>query len=341
MAAQEISANNRLRILCITGSSRSGSTILGAALGQIAGFFCAGEMQRIWDKDWLVDEHCSCGEPILSCPYWSPIFAEIIGDYDPQLARQLRRARNSVVRLYGLPRLLSARSLDQLPVAVQNYVSLTERLYQTIARQTGCRVIVDTSKYPTYSYLLRLAPSLDVRVVHLVRDARAVAYSWQRVKSYPTAKGIRHMERHTAPRSAVAWNILNGLADFLWERSAGRFCLIRYEDFVAHPRRAFEAILNHADEPNAAPPLINEDTLDIRSHHIIAGNANRFQTGRIRLSLDSEWRHKLRRLDALLVTALTFPLLRKYGYAAPQVAPGLLIGQAVSGRAAPSAPPRA
>ena len=321
MAAEAISTGNRIRILCITGSSRSGSTILGASLGQIEGFFCAGEMQRIWDRDWLVDEHCSCGAPILRCPHWAGIFGEVIGRYSADAARRIRRARNSVVRLHGLPRLLSARSLDQLPSAVRDYVSLTERLYQTIARQTGCRVIVDTSKYPTYSYLLRLVPSLDVRVVHLVRDARAVAYSWQRVKSYPTAKGIRHMERHTAPRSAAAWNVLNGLADFLWERDADRFCLIRYEDFVAHPRRTFEAILNHADEPSAAPPLINEDTLDICSHHIIAGNANRFQTGRVRLSLDSEWRRRLRRLDALLVTALTFPLLRKYGYLQPVEAP--------------------
>lgn len=341
MAAEAISTGNRIRILCITGSSRSGSTILGATLGQIEGFFCAGEMQRIWDRDWLVDEHCSCGEPILACPRWSPIFAEIIGKYDRELARQVRRARNSVVRLYGLPRLLGAQSLDQLPNPVRDYVSLTERLYQTIARQTGCRVIVDTSKYPTYSYLLRLAPSLDVRVVHLVRDARAVAYSWQRVKSYPTAKGIRYMERHTAPRSAAAWNILNGLADLLWERDSARFRLIRYEDFVVQPRRVLQAILDHADESDAAPPLVGEDALDIRSHHIIAGNANRFQTGRVRLSLDNEWRHRLRRLDALLVTALTFPLLRKYGYPVLQFAPALFPGRTVSGSAPSSAPPGA
>lgn len=309
--------DSRVRVLFITGSSRSGSTILGTALGQIEGFFCAGEMQRIWDKDWLVDEHCSCGEPILHCPHWSDIFANVLGQYNADAARHIRRARNSVVRLPGLPWLLGAQSLHQLPDAVCKYVSLTERLYHTIQQHTGCKVIVDTSKYPTYSYLLRLAPSLDVRVIHLVRDARAVAYSWQRVKSYPTAKGIRYMERHTAPRSAAAWNVLNGLADLLWERDAARFRLIRYEDFVAEPRHVFQIILDHVGESDAAPPLVGEDTLDIRSHHIIAGNANRFQTGRVKLSLDNEWRHKSRPFDAGVVTALTFPLLHKYGYLRP------------------------
>lgn len=306
----------RLKVLCITGSSRSGSTILGAALGQIDGFFCAGEMQRIWDKDWLVNEHCSCGDPILSCSHWAGVFREVIGDYDAHLARRIRRARNSVVRLYGLPRLLAAQSLSELPAAVQDYVSLTERLYHVIQRHTGCNVIVDTSKYPTYSYLLRLAPSLDMRVVHLVRDARAVAYSWQRVKSYPTAKGMRYMERHTAPRSAAAWNVLNGLADLLWERNTAHYRLIRYEDFVAHPRHTFQAMLDLAGEPQAVPPLVGDDVLDIRSHHIIAGNANRFQTGRVRLRMDAEWQNQLGRLDAAIVTVLTFPLLRKYGYPA-------------------------
>ncbi len=315
--------SNRIRVLCITGSSRSGSTILGTALGQIDGIFCAGELQRIWDKDWLLDEHCSCGRPILDCPHWSGIFATTIGHYDAETAQRIRRARNSVVRLHGLPRLLSAKSLDHLPGAVRDYVALTERLYHSIQQHTGCNVIVDTSKYPTYSYLLRLAPSLDVRVVHLVRDARAVVYSWQRIKSYPTAKGTRYMERHTAPRSAAAWAILNSLADFLWERDATHFCLIRYEDFIAQPRRTFQTILTHVGEPDAVPPLIGDEVLHIRSHHIIAGNANRFQTGRVKLSLDSEWRRKLGRLDALVATAMTFPLLRKYGYLQSAKAPAV------------------
>jgi len=97
---------------------------------------------------------------------------------------------------------------------VRNYLD-TERLYRAIQEHAGCRLIVDTSKYPTYSYLLRLLPALDIRAVHLVRDARATAYSWQRVKTYPTAKGTRYMERHTALRSAAAWLILNSLADLL------------------------------------------------------------------------------------------------------------------------------
>jgi len=90
--------------------------------------------------------------------------------------------------------------------------------------------------------------------------------------------------------------------------------LIRCEDFVNQPRRTFRRILDHAGEPEAALPFIGEDAIDIRHHHIIAGNANRFRTGLVKLMLDDEWRHKLNLLDAVVVTLVTFPLLRKYGY---------------------------
>jgi len=310
-----------IRILFITGNSRSGSTILGAALNQIDGVFCAGEMQRIWDRNWLTDEYCSCGSPILSCPFWSAVFSQVIGSYNPKTARKLQRARDSLVKLHGLPRLLTSRTLNSLSTPVRDYLSLTERLYRAIQEHTNSQLIVDTSKYPTYSYLLRLLPSLDVRVVHLVRDARATAYSWQRVKAYPTAQGIRYMERHTALRSAIAWLILNTLADLLWERDSKRYLLVRYEDFIAQPGRTLRAILNHAGESQASVPLIDEHTINIQHHHIIAGNANRFRTGLVKLTLDNEWRHKLNPIDAGIVTLTTLPLLRKYGYWSPDSAP--------------------
>jgi hypothetical protein len=36
-----------------------------------------------------------------------------------------------------------------LPANVRNYLDVTERLYRAIQEHAGCRLIVDTSKYPT------------------------------------------------------------------------------------------------------------------------------------------------------------------------------------------------
>src|SRR3712207_200886 len=73
-----------------------------------------------------------------------------------------------------------------------------ERLYRAIQKVSGAAVIVDSSKRSTYAVLLSLLPFADLRVVHLVRDSRAVAYSWGRIKESPAVVGGRLMPR-TSP----------------------------------------------------------------------------------------------------------------------------------------------
>ena len=62
-------------------------------------------------------------------------------------------------------------------------------LYSSIMARTGCSVIVDSSKFASYGHLLASNPAFDVRVIHLVRDSRAVAHSWQRRKRRTQATG--------------------------------------------------------------------------------------------------------------------------------------------------------
>ena len=54
---------NRIKILNITGWGRSGSTILGSILGEIEGFFYAGEIRNIWNRVLLENRLCGCGVP--------------------------------------------------------------------------------------------------------------------------------------------------------------------------------------------------------------------------------------------------------------------------------------
>ena len=46
----------------------------------------------------------------------------------------------------------------------------------------------------------------------------------------------------------------------------------------------------------------------------MSGNPARFRTGSIELQPDEEWRVKMGGADKNVVTALTAPLLLKYGY---------------------------
>src|SRR5215204_7091410 len=84
-----------------------------------------------------------------------------------------------------------------------------EQLYRAIQRVSGAGVIVDSSKRLTYAVLLSLLPFADLRVVHLVRDSRAVAYSWGRTKESPAVVGGRLMPRMSPAQASRAWSIQN------------------------------------------------------------------------------------------------------------------------------------
>jgi hypothetical protein len=46
----------------------------------------------------------------------------------------------------------------------------------------------------------------------------------------------------------------------------------------------------------------------------VSGNPMRFDTGDVPLRLDDQWLRGMSRLDWTVVTALTLPRLRRYGY---------------------------
>jgi hypothetical protein len=49
-------------------------------------------------------------------------------------------------------------------------------------------------------------------------------------------------------------------------------------------------------------------------HHTASGNPMRFSTGRIAIRPDDAWREAMPRTQRRAVTALTLPLLARYGY---------------------------
>jgi hypothetical protein len=61
-------------------------------------------------------------------------------------------------------------------------------------------------------------------------------------------------------------------------------------------------------------PIVRGRELSLSVDHTVSGNPSRFRTGNIELRPDEEWKVKMRRADKNVVTALTAPLLLKYGY---------------------------
>src|SRR6185437_6929912 len=111
----------------------------------------------------------------------------------------------------------------------------------------------------------------------------------------------------------VLWDIWNAAAQWYWRRTPQRYVRLRYEDFGADPAAALRPVLDLVGSP-AEVPVGPDGEVAIGESHTVAGNPNRMLTGLIRLAADDEWRTAMPAARRLLVTGLTAPLLRHYGY---------------------------
>jgi hypothetical protein len=303
----------RVKVLYIAGSGRSGSTILDRILGQVDGFFSVGELCNLWDRGLVAHRKCGCGVPVDQCPTWNGILVRGFGRQpDEAEASRVIALRRGWVRVRHIPRVLATRRRragdgDEL-------LRVLARLYEAVQAQSGCRVIVDSSKAPLYAELLARIPSIDLYVVHLVRDPRATAYSWLRGKQLPDFDDARQMQRLRPLKSSGLWTLWQTMSELLMGRPPGRYLRLRYEDFVADPEPAVRRVAALVGEEPSRLPFVSAAAVRLRVTHSVSGNPNRFETGPVQLRPDTEWVDGLSRPQRALVTAVTWPLLLRYRY---------------------------
>jgi hypothetical protein len=296
----------RVKVLFIMGHGSSGTTILGNTLGEADGVFHAGELRTIWAEGLAGKQTCGCGEPLDRCPVWSAVIREAFGDLLPGDVERYARLHRWTIRVRNTARILRANpeTLREWP-ALQTYADVATRLYRAIGAVTGARIVVDSSKRTGDAALLRLLPDVDPHLLHVVRDPRAVAYSWSN----------RSADAPGQLATAGEWLAFSGIGEAVkWRLGPGRSLLVRHEDFVRSPGPAVERILRFAGEAETAIPVAGQRSVEFTENHTVAGHWSRFNRGPTDIRLATDWRSKQRPADRRLVTAVTFPLLPRYGY---------------------------
>ncbi len=309
--------DSRTKVLFITGGGRSGSTLLDNILGQLNGFFTVGELW-LWARRYRENLFCGCGTRIRACRVWRSILADAFGDPDNLDAEQLFHQFEAGCKLRHFPLIFAPGGPALLRSLVGPYLHALGKLYQSIQSVTSSAVIIDSSKFPPYGYSLGLIPSLDVYVVHLVRDPHAVAYSWLR-QSEKARSGLAqedplYRRQFNASQSSLRWSTVNAMVEVLWGRSRGRYMMLRYEDLMSDPQRSIGNILNFIGEDPGELPFTGFDRVVLKANHTVSGNPVRFNHGTVTLRLDNEWESKLGKADRKRVGLLTHPLRVRYGY---------------------------
>src|SRR5690606_669009 len=70
--------------------------------------------------------------------------------------------------------------ISTLRIRHGRYLDRLAKFLKAIQSVTGCQAFVDSSKTPEVALAYSLLPEVDVYVLNLVRDPRAVVFSWMR-----------------------------------------------------------------------------------------------------------------------------------------------------------------
>jgi hypothetical protein len=302
-------SGTNVKVLFLAGWGRSGTTILDNILGATDGFFSVGELYHLWGRGLIQNRRCGCGVPPRRCETWQAVLARAFGSSEGPDAERLFRLALTCTRTRHL--LAHVRGRQAVPL---EYREALARLYRAIRDVTGSRVIVDSTKHPAYAAVLGGVSGIDLRVVHVIRDPRAVAYSWIRKKIQLDEARPRYMRSHGALYSAFMWDVLNLATERLWKWPGARYLLLRYEDFVTDPQESVRRVAEFAGESDVTLPFRSEKTVLLTGNHTISGNPSRFQTGLVEIEPDEEWLASMRRRDEWISTGATFPLLAHFGY---------------------------
>jgi hypothetical protein len=311
----------RVKVLSIVGEGRSGSTVLAAILGELAGFFDAGELHWVWGRSLIQQRPCGCGRPPAHCPVWARVVEGTFGvPPEDQAAGRGGGATGEVVRderelLARRNRIRLLRRADrsgQEWPALDRMRAVTENLYANLVDITDARVIIDASKRPEDAAVLAGVGSVDLYVLHIVRDPRAVVFSWSRPK--PSPDGTTVMQRMRPARIVRDWIESNAGAEVLRRHVPDdRWFFSTYEGFAARPRETVRQIIAFMREDGEAP-FITDDTVVLGGNHTLLGNPDRFRTGKVTITPDERWRSQMPRGQQVGVQIATWPLMRRYGY---------------------------
>ncbi|MFJ6513892.1 sulfotransferase [Streptomyces sp. NPDC091406] len=297
------------RVLYITGWMRSGSTLLGNVLNELPGVLHVGELHYLWQNGVLAsgtNSACGCGSSLSDCPHWGPMLEPVRSLDAESLAHHMVMRQHGLLRTRSTRlRLAEAQGRTAPAPGLSELLDRTTTLYHSLQAKGGERLIVDGSKYPAEAAALTGRTDVDVRILHMVRDPRATAYSYRRTKDY--------IPPMSPARSSGYWNAFNAASELVGKAVPGRYLRIRHEDLARHPRATVAEVLRFLGMDDE-PPVDESGTVELTGNHTVTGNPDRLRQGAIMIRPDERWRAELSAREVAAATAVGAPLLHRYGY---------------------------
>lgn len=304
----------KIKVLYIAGSGRCGSTILENILGQYEGVCPVGEIINIWEGNLIEGHFCGCARPFEECEIWQEVFNEGFEGVEHVNTHDMIEFISNIARTRHLPLMkLSGNYKNELLSRYPKQIKTLETLYSAIQSTMDCKFIVDSSKSPTYLFILSLLDKIDLYVLHLVRDSRGVTYSRRKKKQRFDQSTTSYMKSFNPVHASAIWLTWNFAIHQFWKDSP-KYMFLRYEDFIAKPKENVQGILDLLEVLPENSPFIEDNLVNLQPCHTTWGNPDRLKNGQVRLHADVEWKARMKKSDKFISTVITWPFLWKYRY---------------------------
>jgi len=190
---------------------------------------------------------------------------------------------------------------------------------ETLLSISGGRIIVDSSKIAVRLKYLQKNRNLNIKIIRLIRDGRAVALTYMNPAKFADAKdpavrgggsgGQREDEQLSMAQAAYEWRRSNEEAEhILCHLDKSKWIEVRYEDVCKDTEstlgRLFEFL--GADHKKAGRGF-----RAVENH--VLGNGMRLDTTSI-ITLDERWRSVLTEEELRIFDSEAGKMNRRYGY---------------------------
>ncbi len=302
----------RQKVIYIGGWGRSGSSLLANILGSSPKTTSVGELRYLWDRGIVENKRCGCGEDFKDCEFWQQVLRRAGVEQSPSEARRYTELLGSGATLDQLIAMLTAGG-KRYRKDRRKEINQLDGIYQAVGEIADVNIVVDASKTPPYALNLLTNKSIELYFIHLIRDPRAVAFSWARKRA------TREMDNELLPqysslKSGIYWAGFNVLGLLFRWRKRANYLQVRYEDFCEEPRGTVDQIFAHCGEYDTQITWHGNRELEVKAQHSISGNPSRFNIGRVAVKPDSVWQKDMAARERRTVTAICASLFPWFGY---------------------------
>lgn len=295
---------NKTTVIYIISDRRSGSTLLENMLSKSSETVSVGELAmlkghikkqgpgEIWN--W----HCSCGQPVLQCPFWSEVLQGIYTEpFETKITwpyKSVKMLTRSVLPLNakGLLHTIINNRPNQATIAHLNNV------YAAVARVSGKAFIVDSSKDPLQGLAVTKCAAVDAKFIWLSRDLRAITFS--KLKRWKVNKRSDKKPLETLTDSFYYKKVC---ASVLSSLPGSHTIKIDYEALAANPQAELDKICTKFGLQSYTAPQY----MELSNDHTIAGTPGRFE--RKAIAADNSWQDFYTKHTALNLLGKVFNAL--------------------------------